>query len=105
MLTVVICCCAFIVLLLWANSWSLVIDESDRGMAVIGYAIVGVSLFFPVVAGMAIANGIESYADQEIDATPKIERMASLRSSEEISGSFHGGLFLGVGQIGTDTYY
>lgn len=90
-----------ILTILWVNNWGLP-SASDRVEIVIFCVLFAASSALAIMLGGGIATGIGVIATQEINEQASHEAsLATLRSSQGISGSF----FLGSGSIGSDMYY
>lgn len=73
---------------------------------ILGIFMSGLTFAVSILIGGGIASGIGSILPTQIDREPSHRAaLVTLRSSDGISGAFHGSFFLGVGTIGSQLFY
>lgn len=97
-------------LVVWLAIWASLIREEgwpdDAVSWVLGGMICVASGLFFAAVGFAAMSGIGWMLPTEKDKQPShVAKLASLRSSDGVQGSFRGGFFLGIGSIGSQLYY
>lgn len=81
-------------------------SEDDKIMIVMPAFLACILGFIFLIAGVGASFALTSAFKQAIDSKPsETSTLVSLRSTDGITGSFHGGMFLGYGSIGSDMYY
>lgn len=66
----------------------------------------GMTIALAIGAGAGVAAFLGEMLPTSMDATPShTAPLVALRSADGISGSYHGGFFLGYGAIGSQAYY